>query len=80
MSSGPMILQPVFDKSSRRPSPLVSPMRTSDVGDGRIKRHSLSVYVRPPVIGAVIENISSQDQTVLSHFIDEVNTMNLMGF
>jgi len=41
---------------------------------------TVKVIIRPPLIGAVIESISSQDQTVLSRFIDEVNTMNLMRF
>jgi hypothetical protein len=37
-------------------------------------------YARPPFIGTVIVSISSRDQTLLSHFIDEVNAITLRGF
>jgi PilZ domain-containing protein len=37
-------------------------------------------FARPPLVGAVIVDISSHDQTLLAHFIDEINAINLSGF
>ena len=37
-------------------------------------------YARPPLIGAVIVDISHDHQTFLARFIDEMNTINLTGF
>lgn len=37
------------------------------------------VYAQPPLLGTVITSISSHHHNVLSHFIDEVNTINLRG-
>jgi hypothetical protein len=37
-------------------------------------------YARPPFLGAVITDISSQHQTSLTRFIDELNILNMTGF
>ena len=38
------------------------------------------MYARPPLIGTVITSVPSDHQTLLSGFIDEVNTISLMGY
>ena len=37
-------------------------------------------YVKPPVLGAVIIEISGHYQTKLSRFVDEVNVLTMTGF
>jgi hypothetical protein len=37
-------------------------------------------YVEPHSVGAAITHISAEHQTKLSPFIDDVNTLNMMGF
>jgi len=37
-------------------------------------------FARPPLVGAVIVDMSSHDQTLLANFIDEMNAINLTGF
>ena len=37
-------------------------------------------FARPPLVGSVIVDISSHDQTLLADFIDEMNAINLTGF
>lgn len=37
-------------------------------------------HVRPPYLGAVIAKISPDHQARLSHFIDQLNALNMTGF